>query len=85
MDIKIWVVEQIAFKLATRRYEAEQAEGRHSGIIDQEDQLSELYYSWPKLAEQVRDYLDGYYPEFKRGRDFGQLSDNQKQIIADNS
>jgi hypothetical protein len=83
-DITIWVVEQIAFKLAARRYDIDQSEGHMSAKIDQEDSLENLYTSWPNLAEQVRNYLDGYYQEYKRGRDFGQLSADQKQIIADN-
>lgn len=77
-DITTWVVEQIAFKLASRRYDIEQSEGYMSAKIDQEDRLVDLYTSWPNLAEQVRNYLDGYYPEYKRGRDFGQLSDSRR-------
>lgn len=72
-EITTWVVEQIAFKLATRRYEIEQSDGVVSGIVDQEDTLSDLQISWPNLAEQVCSYMEGYYPAYKKGREIGRI------------
>jgi hypothetical protein len=83
-DINLWVVETIAFKLATRQYDIDQTNGGISGKIATEDSLGELYTSWPNLSEQVRDYLSGYYPAYKEGRDLGKLSSEKIDKIADN-
>ena len=83
-NINLWVVETIAFKLANRQYDIDQSDGGISGRIATEESLDYLYTSWPNLAEQVRDYLAGYYPAYESGRDVGKLSNEQIKKIADN-
>lgn len=80
-DIRSWIIETIAFKIATRHYDLQKSNGDLVGEISTEATLDAISVSWPDLAKQIRNYLDGYYPEYKRGRDFGQLSVEQKQII----
>lgn len=83
-DIRLWVIETIAFRIATRHYDLQKSNGDLMGEVSTEATLDALSTSWPDLAKQVRSYLDGYYPEYKKGRDIGNLSTEQKQIISDN-
>lgn len=68
-----FIVHSTAREIASRRYVLESVRGIVSGSIYLDQMLNDIVSAFPEMGKVVSDYLHGYWPEYKKGRDEGRI------------